>query len=233
MVVTLALRQGRRPGVLELLHLLGLAALRHRDRQRAALGLRPAERRDPARRGLPPPRRARGHERPPRRTSATRSRATPSIEVVGFISLTPRPDNGMRSLGQLDELGEIIEREGIDEVIIADPAFPDREAARARRRLPRARRARADRAVDDGDPRQARRLRARPDAAALRAALAGLRGLRLHRQARVRPRRRGAADDLPEPGARAQRARRQADLARAGLLPLVAARASAARRSPA
>ena len=34
----------------------------------------------------------------------------------------------MRSLGKLDELGEIIEREGIDEVIIADPAFPDREA---------------------------------------------------------------------------------------------------------
>jgi exopolysaccharide biosynthesis polyprenyl glycosylphosphotransferase len=55
-------------------------------------------------------------------------RATPSIEVVGFISLTPRPDNGMRSLGKLEDLGEIIEREGIDEVIIADPAFPDREA---------------------------------------------------------------------------------------------------------
>ena len=55
-------------------------------------------------------------------------RATPSIEVVGFISLTPRPDNGMRSLGRLDELGDIIDREAIDEVIIADPAFPDREA---------------------------------------------------------------------------------------------------------
>lgn len=55
-------------------------------------------------------------------------RDTPSIEVVGFISLTPRPDNGMRSLGSLEELPAIIERESIDEVIIADPAFPDREA---------------------------------------------------------------------------------------------------------
>ncbi len=54
--------------------------------------------------------------------------ATPAIEVVGFISLTPRPDNGMRSLGRLDDLGEIIDRESIDEVIIADPAFPDRQA---------------------------------------------------------------------------------------------------------
>ena len=66
------LRRGGRPGVLELLHLLGLAAVRDRDRQRAALGLRRAQRRDPARRGLPPPRGARRHERPPRRTSATR-----------------------------------------------------------------------------------------------------------------------------------------------------------------
>jgi exopolysaccharide biosynthesis polyprenyl glycosylphosphotransferase len=55
-------------------------------------------------------------------------RDTPSIEVVGFISLTPRPDNGMRSLGQLHELPEILGEHQIDEVIIADPAFPDREA---------------------------------------------------------------------------------------------------------
>ncbi len=55
-------------------------------------------------------------------------RDTPSIEVVGFISLTPRPDNGMLSLGRLDELPEILERNSIDEVIIADPAFPDRAA---------------------------------------------------------------------------------------------------------
>lgn len=55
-------------------------------------------------------------------------RSTPSIEVVGFISLTPRPDNGMRSLGKLDDLGAIIDRNAIDEIIIADPAFPDDSA---------------------------------------------------------------------------------------------------------
>ncbi len=50
------------------------------------------------------------------------------IDVVGFISLTPRPDNGLRSLGELGDLRDIIEREQIDEVIIADPAFPQQEA---------------------------------------------------------------------------------------------------------
>ncbi len=55
--------------------------------------------------------------------SATENRIT----VVGFISLTPRPSNGLSSLGTLDELSEIIQRHRIDEVIIADPDFPERE----------------------------------------------------------------------------------------------------------
>jgi exopolysaccharide biosynthesis polyprenyl glycosylphosphotransferase len=46
------------------------------------------------------------------------------VNVVGFISLSPRPDNGLRSLGTLDELGSIINDQGVDEVIIADPDFP-------------------------------------------------------------------------------------------------------------
>jgi len=50
------------------------------------------------------------------------------VEVVGFVSLVPRPDNGLRSLGALEDLGEVIEQHGIDEVIIADPDFPQREA---------------------------------------------------------------------------------------------------------
>ena len=50
------------------------------------------------------------------------------LEVVGFISLTPRPDNGLRSLGDLADLPEIITEHGIDEVIIADPAFPQQQA---------------------------------------------------------------------------------------------------------
>jgi exopolysaccharide biosynthesis polyprenyl glycosylphosphotransferase len=40
------------------------------------------------------------------------------------VSLTPRPDNGLRSLGRLEDLPEIIDRQRIEEVILADPAFP-------------------------------------------------------------------------------------------------------------
>ena len=50
------------------------------------------------------------------------------INVVGFISLTPRPDNGLPSLGSLEDIGRIVERNRVDEVIIADPAFPQQEA---------------------------------------------------------------------------------------------------------
>ena len=50
------------------------------------------------------------------------------INVVGFISLTPRPDNGLRSLGALEDIGGVVERNRVDEVIIADPAFPQQQA---------------------------------------------------------------------------------------------------------
>jgi exopolysaccharide biosynthesis polyprenyl glycosylphosphotransferase len=50
------------------------------------------------------------------------------INVVGFISLTPRPDNGLRSLGGLEEIGAVVDRNRLDEVIIADPAFPEQQA---------------------------------------------------------------------------------------------------------
>jgi exopolysaccharide biosynthesis polyprenyl glycosylphosphotransferase len=50
------------------------------------------------------------------------------INVIGFISLTPRPDNGLASLGRLDDLGEVVTEHRVDEVIIADPDFPQREA---------------------------------------------------------------------------------------------------------
>jgi exopolysaccharide biosynthesis polyprenyl glycosylphosphotransferase len=52
----------------------------------------------------------------------------PAVSVVGFISLEPRPDNGLRSLGTLDDLGRALEDEEIDEVIIADPDFPQERA---------------------------------------------------------------------------------------------------------
>lgn len=49
------------------------------------------------------------------------------IEVVGFISLTAREDNGLRSLGSFDQLDEVLSENTIDEIIIADPAFPEKE----------------------------------------------------------------------------------------------------------
>ncbi|MCW2992877.1 MAG: sugar transferase [Conexibacter sp.] len=50
------------------------------------------------------------------------------VQVIGFISLTPRPDNGLRSLGTLEEIGDIVGEHKADEVIIADPAFPQQKA---------------------------------------------------------------------------------------------------------
>src|SRR3954462_14892329 len=50
------------------------------------------------------------------------------VSVIGFVSLTPRPDNGLRSLGTLDEIGDVVGEHRADEVIIADPAFPQQKA---------------------------------------------------------------------------------------------------------
>ncbi len=50
------------------------------------------------------------------------------VDVVGYVSLEPRPDNGLRSLGQLDELPGILGGHRIQEVIIADPDFPEERA---------------------------------------------------------------------------------------------------------
>ncbi len=50
------------------------------------------------------------------------------VDLIGFVSLSPRPENGLRSLGNLDQLPEILARERIQEVIIADPDFPQERA---------------------------------------------------------------------------------------------------------
>jgi exopolysaccharide biosynthesis polyprenyl glycosylphosphotransferase len=50
------------------------------------------------------------------------------IQPVGYVSLTPRPDNGLRSLGQLAELPEILAEHRVQDVIIADPDFPQEQA---------------------------------------------------------------------------------------------------------
>ncbi len=50
------------------------------------------------------------------------------VDVVGFVSQRPHPNNGLRSLGTLAELGRVIAEHRIDEVIIADSDFPEVEA---------------------------------------------------------------------------------------------------------
>ena len=50
------------------------------------------------------------------------------LELAGYISLNPRPDNGLESLGRIDELPEVLGRQTVDEVIIADPDFPQDRA---------------------------------------------------------------------------------------------------------
>ena len=55
-------------------------------------------------------------------------RSRSGVDLVGYISLTRRPQNGLRSLGGMDQLTEVLGAERIDEVIIADPDFPQEEA---------------------------------------------------------------------------------------------------------
>jgi exopolysaccharide biosynthesis polyprenyl glycosylphosphotransferase len=50
------------------------------------------------------------------------------IDVVGFLSLRALPANGLRALGTLHDLEEVLAAERVDEVIIADPDFPQGEA---------------------------------------------------------------------------------------------------------
>jgi exopolysaccharide biosynthesis polyprenyl glycosylphosphotransferase len=50
------------------------------------------------------------------------------VEVVGFLSRDAGPANGLHSLGTLDHLEAVLSGERIDEVIIADPDFPQTDA---------------------------------------------------------------------------------------------------------
>ena len=60
--------------------------------------------------------------------SALRDGSDSSIDVIGFVSITPRPDNGIVSLGTLERLPEVLETHRVDEVVIADPDFPQQQA---------------------------------------------------------------------------------------------------------
>jgi exopolysaccharide biosynthesis polyprenyl glycosylphosphotransferase len=55
---------------------------------------------------------------------ALEGRARVNVDVVGYISLSQQPQSGLRSLGLLSDLEAVIAAEQIDEVIIADPDFP-------------------------------------------------------------------------------------------------------------
>jgi exopolysaccharide biosynthesis polyprenyl glycosylphosphotransferase len=59
---------------------------------------------------------------------ALADRARTRVLTVGYISLEPRPENGLRSLGTLDNLPEVLLVERVQEVIIADPDFPQDKA---------------------------------------------------------------------------------------------------------
>ncbi len=50
------------------------------------------------------------------------------IEVVGFLSSSRIPANGLRPLGSLERLEAVLVGERVDEVIIADPDFPQDDA---------------------------------------------------------------------------------------------------------
>ena len=59
---------------------------------------------------------------------ALSERSHTPVDLVGYISLKPRPQNGLRSLGGLSALPDVLARERIQEVIIADPDFPQEQA---------------------------------------------------------------------------------------------------------
>ena len=59
---------------------------------------------------------------------ALAGRSRTRVDIVGYISLTPARENGLRSLGELEQLPDVLARERVQEVIIADPEFPQEKA---------------------------------------------------------------------------------------------------------
>ncbi len=115
-----------------------------------------------------------------RRTRRSRSSATSRP--------TPLPANGLRSLGTLARPRRGARRRARRRGDHRRPRLPPGRGRGARRPVPPARRARAPRALDDGDPDPPRRVRAGPVGAAVRARPARVRGHRLRPQAHLRHR---------------------------------------------
>jgi exopolysaccharide biosynthesis polyprenyl glycosylphosphotransferase len=59
---------------------------------------------------------------------ALANRARTRVDIVGYVSLRPLPQNGLRSLGLVEQLPEVLSSERVQEVIIADPDFPQDRA---------------------------------------------------------------------------------------------------------
>ncbi len=85
-----------------------------------------------------------------------------SIEIVGFLSPTPLPDNGLRSLGTLEDLGARARLGARRRGDHRRPRLPPGDRRRARRPVPPARHPGAPGALDDGDPDPPRRVRPGP-----------------------------------------------------------------------
>ena len=63
------------------------------------------------------------------RPSPAPSRRAPQseVEIVGSSRDAPPAGEGLRSLGSLNEIGKAIDGNRVDEVIVVDPDFPERE----------------------------------------------------------------------------------------------------------
>ena len=59
---------------------------------------------------------------------ALRSSSHLPTEVLGFLSPEPLPENGLHSLGSLEDLEHVLDQTKVDEVIIADSDFPKDDA---------------------------------------------------------------------------------------------------------
>ncbi len=118
--------------------------------------------------------------------------ARASVDIVGYLSLGMPPRSGLRPLGGLDDLDAVIAAEQVDEVIIADPDFPQGPALDLVETCHRAGDHRPRRTLDDGDPGRARGVRPRRVGAAVHAAPAGVRRRAVRGQAQLRSARRGA-----------------------------------------
>ena len=188
------LRAGQRRAVLELLHLLRHAVLRDRLRLDDPLALRAGRPACCCARPATAAARCSSARASTSRRSTTRSwtRSTRRSTCSGS-SRSPRgPTTACARSGRIEDLPAVLEHHRVQEVIIADPDFPEERAVelvdQCHRRGVTVRVAPSTMEI----LRAPGGVRARRVGAAVRAAPAGVRRLRLLRQAQLRLRRRAA-----------------------------------------